>query len=280
MVLKKLSIAALVSLIALSACSKKDKDEPQLPVGQIYNQAMDEMEKKNYEKAVEHFERLDREYPYSQWAVKAQIMAAYAYYKKQKYDDAILALDHFVQLHPGNANAPYAYYLKALCYYERIADVRRDQEMTDNAKKALQEVVARFPDSEYGRDARLKLDLVEDHLAGKEIEIGRYYLQKGNILAAINRYKRVIENYETTSHTPEALARLTEAYLALGVLSEAQRYAAVLGHNYPASKWYKYSYSLLKENVPPTIAQEEKAQSKETFVEKTLEKIGISKKKK
>lgn len=267
----------LASVACLSACADKKKDAPALPAEKIYNNAMDDMDKKDYEKAVESFEQLDREYPYSPWATKSQIMAAYGYYKKQKYDDALLALDHFIKLHPGNEDTPYAYYLTALCYYERIADVRRDQEMTDKAKKALKEVVARFPDTEYGRDAQLKLDLVEDHLAGKEIEIGRYYLKKGNILAAINRYKRVIENYDTTSHTAEALYRLTEAYLALGVYNEAQKYAAVLGHNYPASKWYKNSYRLLNNNALPTVAEKEYDEKNTSIVNKTLETIGIKK---
>ncbi|MBM3601928.1 MAG: outer membrane protein assembly factor BamD, partial [Alphaproteobacteria bacterium] len=173
------------------------------------------------------------------------LMAAYTHYQNDQYDKALVAVNRFIELHPSNRDVSYAYYLKALCYYERITDVGRDQKMTDDALNALQEVVRRFPESRYARDARLKIDLTRDHLAGKEMTIGRFYLRRGQHLAAINRFKRVVEEYQTTTHVPEALHRLTEAYLALGVRDEAVAAAAVLGHNFPGSDWYQDSYAML-----------------------------------
>jgi outer membrane protein assembly factor BamD len=172
-------------------------------------------------------------------------MDAYAHYREARYDDALNAIDRFLSLHPGHQSAPYAYYLRALCYYEQIADVTRDQKNTELALGALSEVVRRYPGTGYARDAQLKIDLTYDHLAGKDMEIGRFYLTRGEYHAAINRFRRVIEQYQTTTHVPEALHRLTEAYLALGIVDEAQTAAAVLGHNYPGSEWYADSYLLL-----------------------------------
>lgn len=269
--------AAILTVAVTTGCASKHKKtgpEPKPEV--VYNNAMDSMDKKAYKTAIESFETLEREYPFSKWATRGQVMAAYAQYKQGKYDDVINTVDRFVKLHPGNEDVPYAYYLKALAYYEQIADVRRDQDVTLKAKEALKEVVARFPDSDYASDAQLKLDLVEDHLAGKELEIGRYYLQHGNTLAAINRYKIVVERFQTTSHIAEALHRLTEAYVILGVMSEAQRYAAVLGYNYPDSKWYQYSYDLLKGNIPPTVREQvrkEEEAKQRSIVSETLTKI-------
>ena len=190
------------------------------------------------------------------WATKAQLMSAYALYQRNKYDESLVALDRFIQLHPGNRDAPYAYYLKALNYYEQIADVGRDQRLTDKALKALEEVVRRFPESVYARDARIKIDLTRDHLAGKEMEIGRFYERSGQEVAAINRYRTVIEKFQTTTHVPEALHRLTECYLAVGLREEAQTSAAVLGHNFPGSPWYQASYALL-EGVNLTPAEDQ-----------------------
>ena len=267
----------LIIATTLGACSSKDKKEEHANINaeMLYNDAMDLMDEGRYRPAVEKFEQLEREFPFSRWATRAEIMTAYGYYKQEDYDDAIPALDRFIKLHPGNKDVSYAYYLKALSYYERIADIRRDQDITKLAKGTLREVVARFPESDYARDAQLKLDLVEDHLAGKEIEIGRYYIKKGNVLAAINRYKRVVEKFKTTNHTAEALYRLTEAYVALGVFAEAQKYAAVLGHNYPESKWYKLSYDLLRSNTPLSLVETEYNEKQNTLVNKTLKTIGI-----
>ncbi len=222
------------------------------PVSEIYNHAMDLLETGWYETSAKEFDEVERLYPYSKWATKAQLMAGYSHYMDQKYDEAVISLDRFIELHPGNQDAPYAYYLKALCYYEQISDVGRDQKMTRLALDAMREVVRRFPNTTYARDARLKLELTRDHLAGKDMDIGRYYQRRGDYLAAINRYRLVIEQYQTTTHVPEALHRLTECYLALGITDEAQMSAAVLGHNFPGSQWYKDSYALLEQrNLKP-----------------------------
>jgi outer membrane protein assembly factor BamD len=179
-------------------------------------------------------------------------MAGYSHYQNQRYDEAIIALDRFIELHPGNRDAPYAHYLKALSYYEQISDVGRDQKMTRLALDAMREVVRRYPNTNYARDARLKFDLTQDHLAGKDMAIGRYYQRQTDYLAAINRYRAVIERFQTTTHVPEALHRLTECYLALGITDEAQMSAAVLGHNFPGSRWYDDSYALLdNRNLKP-----------------------------
>ena len=230
----------------LAACAtKKDPDAPPPPVETLYGQAEAEFKDGNYLKASQLYDDVDRNYPYSAMATEAQMMAAYALYKDKRYDEAVLALDRYIELHPGNEKVDYAYYLKALSYYEQISDVRRDQQMTRNAMDALDTLIARFPNSTYARDAQLKKDLVLDHLAGAEMEIGRYYLDRGYYNAAINRFQDVVQNYQTTTHVPEALHRLVESYLTLGLKEEAVHVAAVLGHNYPGSTWYQDSYALL-----------------------------------
>jgi outer membrane protein assembly factor BamD len=242
-----------------SACADKDTDTAYLerPAEEIYNSAMDKVLDSDYQKASKDFDEVDRQHPYSVWATKAQLMSAYSLYQASKYDQAVVDLDRFIQLHPGNRDTAYAYYLKALCYYVQITDVGRDQKTTEQALKAMDEVAKRFPDSKYARDARLKIDLTRDHLAGKEMDIGRYYERQGNYLAAINRFRRVVDNYQTTTHVPEALHRLTECYLALGIVDEAKTTAAVLGHNYPGSEWYVDSYALLT-GVPQQNSVEQK----------------------
>lgn len=238
--------AVMLTPLLLAACGGSDVEEyVERPPEELYNQAYAAMQDREYERAADLFDEVERQHPYSHWATKAQLMAAYAYYEENKYDDAVIALDRFIELHPGHDDVAYAYYLKGLCYYERITDVGRDQKMTEQALQALSEVVRRFPGTDYARDAALKVDLARDHLAGKEMEIGRYYEKRGYYLAAINRFRRVIELYQTTTHVPEALLRLTECYLALGVTDEAQTAAAVLGYNFPGSEWYQDSYALL-----------------------------------
>lgn len=254
---KKAALLAAFGLFMLSACAAKDEEYVERPVDQLYNEAMDLLQKEEYERAAKAFDEVDRQHPYSVWATKAQLMSGYALYERNKYDDAIVALDRFIQLHPGNRDAAYAYYLKSLCYYEQITDVARDQKMTENALKSLQEVVDRFPNSKYARDAKLKIDLARDHLAGKEMTIGRYYLKEGQYLAAINRFKVVVDQYQTTTHVPEALHRMIEAYTALGLKDQAEKTAAVLGYNYPGNEWYGDSYGLVK-NLPP-IGQKDKS---------------------
>jgi outer membrane protein assembly factor BamD len=237
---------AALALTLLSACSSDDKKGyAERPVDQLYNEALDLMEEGEYKKAAKQFDEVERQHPYSQWAVRAQLMTAYAYYEANEYDDAVNAATRFIELQPAHPEVPYAYYLKGLSYYERISSVDRDQEMTAQARRAFEELIARYPDSPYSRDARIKLDLTIDHLAGKEMEIGRFYHRKGYYLAAINRFRTVVDRYQTTTHIPEALLRLTEAYTALGLKEEARKTAAVLGYNFPSSDWYADAYALV-----------------------------------
>lgn len=256
------TLMAACAVAFLSACSgtAKELEEAQQeePVEKLYNEATAAMDAKQYREAARMFDEVERQHPYSQWATRAQLMAAYAHYQDLEYDDALLALERFIQLHPGNEDVAYAYYLRALCYYEQITDVRRDQAMTEGSLDALQTVVRRFPDTQYARDASLKIDLTMDHLAGKEMEIGRYYLRRGHYNAAINRFKAVVRDYQTTTHVPEALHRLTECYIALGVLEEAKKTAAVLGYNFPGSKWYQDSYGLFNADARAELDQSEK----------------------
>ncbi|HVO02891.1 MAG TPA: outer membrane protein assembly factor BamD [Candidatus Cybelea sp.] len=255
------------ALLVLGACKSPEKDIPDTPVDVLYNNALDTLNAGNTRQAAKLFDEVERQHPYSIWATQAQLMSAYSYYLIDSYDDAIPALERFIDLHPGNRGAAYAYYLRALCYYEQIADVSRDQGNTEEAQRALSDVIARFPNTPYARDATLKLDLVRDHLAGKEMAVGRYYEKRGQYLAAINRYKVVIDQYQTTTHVPEALGRLTDAYVALGVYDEAERTASVLGYNYPGSSWYQDAYNLLtskglsmeQAELPPVVTHPEKA---------------------
>ena len=244
------AIAALA--VSLVACGGAQKDAYiEKPVDDLYNQAMDEMVEERYAQAAKSFDQVDSQHPYSMWATKAELMSAYALYESGSYSEAIIAADRFIQLHPGNHDIAYAYYLKAISYYVQIVDVGRDQKITELALKALDDVVRRFPESKYARDAKLKLDFTRDHLAGKEMEIGRYYLNRGYYLAAMNRFKRVIDQYQTTTHVPEALERLVECDLALGLVGEAKKNAAVLGYNYPGSAWYGDAYALLRGTQEP-----------------------------
>lgn len=249
----KLCTAMLIGVL-VGCTIVEEPDYIERPVADIYNNAMDLLQNTDFKRAALEFDEVERQHPYSVWATKAQLMAAYAYYQSNRYDDAIIALDRFTQLHPAHHDVAYAYYLKALSYYEQISDVARDQKMTELALNALNEVHRRFPESEFARDAKVKVDLTYDHLAGKEMEIGRYYLVQKHYLAAINRFRTVVDDYETTTHVPEALHRLTEAYLALGVTSEARKTASVLGHNFPGSEWYSDSYDLFVDKGPVTDA--------------------------
>ena len=273
-------LTSLIFTLALSglvsACaSDKSADlsgedatvEAVAPVSDLYADAAAKMDKGQYNAAARAFDEVERQYPYSQWATRAQLMSAYAHYLDLNYDMAIMGLERFIQLHPGNDNIAYAYYLRGLSFYEQISDVKRDQRMTQLALDSLSDVVDRFPDSRYARDANLKIALTLDHLAGKEMEIGRYYLKREQYQAAINRFQNVVDEYQTTTHVPEALHRLTEAYLALGIPTEAQKTAAVLGHNYPNSDWYKDSYALVTGN------SEYRVDDRESVYDKTLGRI-------
>jgi outer membrane protein assembly factor BamD len=247
---------ALLFLAVLTGCESDREAYRERPVEELYNRAMDQLFEGQNQLAAKGFEEVERQHPYSVWSRKAQLMAAYSNYLANRYDEAILAAERYLQLYPGSRDAPYALYLVAISYYEQIVDVGRNQRVTRQALNALQQVVDRFPDSDYARDSRLKIDLTRDHLAGKEMEIGRYYLKRQEYAAAINRFRAVVEQYQTTSHVPEALHRLTEAYLALGVKDEARTAAAVLGHNFPGSEWYIDSYALLTgQNLSPARAE-------------------------
>jgi outer membrane protein assembly factor BamD len=235
------------SLLLLGACAAEEEVYKEEPVERLYNSALAQLEGGEYESSSKAFAEVDRQHPYSVWATKAQLMSAYSYYQGNEYDDAIIALDRFIRIHPSNKDVPYAYYLKALSYYEQISDIGRDQQMTRLALKSLKEIVTRFPNSKYARDAALKIDLTQDHLAGKEMEIGRYYQNQGLHLGAINRYKKVVDQFQTTTHVPEALHRMSESYLAIGLIGQAKKTAAVLGHNFPGSEWYIDSYELVED---------------------------------
>ena len=254
--------AGLMSGCAVGVEKKVYVEEP---VEDLYNSAIDLMLEGKFRTSTTKFDEVERQHPYSVWATKAQLMAAYAYYQANRYDEGIVALDRFIQLHPANKDISYAYYLKALSYYEQISDVSRDQKMTQLALTSLRELTRRYPNSKYSRDAKLKLDLTYDHLAGKEMQVGRYYHTQRQYLAAINRFKVVVEKYQTTTHVPEALHRMTEGYYALGLLGEARKTAAVLGHNYPGSKWYINSYEMIENNkVPISITAKGKKVNIET----------------
>ncbi len=247
----------LASLLILGACSSiSDYNpfgaaEPDLKVNEasaekLYARALSTVNNGAAKEAATQFEEVERQYPYSTWARRSMLMSAYAHYERNSFDDAINASKRFLALYPGHDDAPYAYYLIALSYYEQISDVGRDQALTKKALLALDELIRRYPYSDYAKDAEQKAILARDHLAGKEMKIGRYYMDKKAYVAAINRFKVVVSAYQRTSHAPEALMRLSEAYMALGVKSEAQTAAAILGNNFPDSKWYDDAYVLLK----------------------------------
>ena len=243
-------IAALALPIASCARNRTRTDLPYVArdVGTLYTAAKTRLDQHRYKEAALLFDEVERQHPYSIWARRAQLMSAFSYYLGREYTQSIQSAQRFLAVHPGNRDAPYAYYLIALGYYEQIQDVTRDQKITRQALDALGELMRRYPNTRYAADARLKVDLVNDHLAGKEMEIGRFYEDRHQWLAASMRFRTVIDKYQTTSHTPEALMRLTETYLALGVREEAQRSAAVLGANYPGTDWYNRAYKLMGEN--------------------------------
>jgi outer membrane protein assembly factor BamD len=224
--------------LALSACSGNKKNKPRLayeerPVELLYATGADRLDRRQWNQAVNYFQEVERQHPYSEWSRRAILMQAFAHYQGNDYAEAVADADRFIQLYPGNQTAAYAHYIKAICYFEQIVDVNRDQAATGQALDSLRDVVQRYPRTEYAADARLKIDMVNDQLAGKEMTIGRWYLRQGDTLAAANRFRTVVDRYQTTSHTPEALYRLVESYLTLGLMEEAKRNGAVLGFNYP-----------------------------------------------
>jgi outer membrane protein assembly factor BamD len=258
-----------VAALSLSACSLFETDDAtndlnkdaaqyqERPIDAIYAAAWQQINKGNWEQAAAQFNEVDRQHPYSVWARRAQLMSAFCSYQANKYDDAVTTADQYISLHPGSQEVAYAFYLKAISLYEQIVDVGRDQSKTQEALVALQDVVQRFPDTEYARDATLKIDLTNDHLAGKEMEVGRYYLTRGDYIGAVNRFRVVVDQYQTTPQIAEALERLTESYYSLGLDSEAQTAAAVLGANYPGTVWYQDAFNILRgRNLTPQADQQ------------------------
>ncbi|WP_210356804.1 MULTISPECIES: outer membrane protein assembly factor BamD [Sphingomonas] len=250
---KALTVALLAALALPMAGCARNRAKNDLPyvardVGTLYSTAKRRLDQGRYKEAAQLFDEVERQHPYSIWARRAQLMSAFSYYLDRDYTKSIQSAQRFISVHPGNRDAPYAYYLVALSYYEQIRDVTRDQKITRQALDALGELTRRYPNTRYASDARLKIDLVNDHLAGKEMEIGRFYEVRGQWLAATLRFRTVVDKYQTTTHVPEALMRLTESYLALGLPGEAQKATAVLGANYPGTDWYSHAYKLMEDH--------------------------------
>ena len=242
--------------LSLAACGGRARQELayiEKPVEQLYREATRSLDRGVWDQAALEFNEVQRQHPFSVWAQRSMLMAAYAQYRSRDYVEAVVSAEGYLALHPGGDGAAYAHYLIGISHFEQILDVGREQSRSELALAALSEVVRRYPESEYARDASLKVDMVRDQLAGKEMEIGRFYLREKNHLAAVNRFRRVVEEFQTTSHAPEALHRLVETYVSIGLVGEAQVAAAVLGYNYPGSRWYEDSYNLLTKNNIPLI---------------------------
>ena len=268
--------AALLFALSLGACSSMDffgpKDDlpPDEPADRLYNEGLFYLNVQHKAKdAVKKFEEVDRQHPYSEWARKALLMSAYANYQAGAYDECVAAAKRYITLHPGSPDAAYAQYLIGMSYYDQIPDITRDQDQTDKALGALDEVVRKYPDSEYATSAKQKMEVARDQLAGKEMQVGRYYLKKKDYTGAINRFKVVVTKYQTTRQVEEALERLTECYMALGIVDEAQTAAAVLGHNFPDSQWYKHAYALVKSGG------KEPYENTGSWISKAFRKIGL-----
>lgn len=264
-----LAILCLATGLAGCASTKDDVLPPDEPAEKIYNEGLTLMRKGDYTAAAKRFEDLDRTHPYSEWARKALLMDTYVYYEAGKYDEAIAAGKRYMALHPGSDDAAYASYLVASAYFDNIPDITRDQRSTRQALDALDEVIRKYPNTEYAASAKKKVEVARDQLAGKEMMIGRYYLENRNYTGAINRFKVVVTQYQTTRQVEEALFRLTEAYMALGIISEAQTAAAVLGYNFPDSQWYKDAYKLVQSsgNLP--------VENKGSWISQAFKKLGL-----
>ena len=268
-------VAALLVAVSVAGCAGKSK-KPNLayeerPVELLYSTGANRLDRGAWNEAVDYFREVERQHPYSEWSRRSILMTAFAHYQGNQYSDAIADADRFISLYPGNPSASYAYYLKAICYFEQIVDVNRDQAATEQALAALRDVVQRYPNSEYAQDARLKIDMVNDQLAGKEMAIGRYYLRDGKTLAAVGRFRTVVDRHQTTSHTPEALYRLVECYITLGLMDEAKRNGAVLGYNFPGDRWYSDAYKLLNDQGLRPAVEPLKAGSKRNFLDRLIQ---------
>ena len=274
-----LAVALVALAVPLGGCGTgplwdkflaKDDTFVDEPADKLYNEGLYLMnERKDNKAASKKFEEVDRQHPYSDWARKSLLMSAYSYYQSGDYDSCIGAATRYVTLHPGSPDAAYAQYLIAASHYDQIPDVSRDQGRTEKAIAALEEVVRKYPTSEYAVSAKAKIQAARDQLAGKEMDIGRYYMEKRDFTGAINRFKTVVTQYQTTRHVEEALARLTEAYMAIGVVGEAQTAAAVLGHNFPDSRWYKDAYNLVRSGgVEPS-------ENQGSWISRAFKKVGL-----
>ena len=271
LIVRTLSMLVLAS--SLGACSSlwgKDETPPDEPADRLYNEGLYLLNNKSDpSKAVKKFEEVDRQHPYSEWARKSLIMSAYAYYQAGSYDECVTASKRYIALHPGSPDAAYAQFLIGSSFYDEIPDITRDQARTEKALASLDEVVRKYPTSEYAVTAKQKMEVARDQMAGKEMQIGRYYLEKKDFTGAINRFKVVVTKYQTTRHVEEALERLTEAYMSLGIVGEAQTAAAVLGHNFPDSEWYKHAYNLVKGGGL------EPSENKGSWISKAFKKVGL-----
>jgi outer membrane protein assembly factor BamD len=272
-----LRLAAIMTVaVGLSACSifgEKDEDAvvvPDEPADKLYNEGLFYLNDGKYSSAAEKFEEVDKQHPYTEWARKSLVLVAYSHYAQGNYDDAITNARRYLTLHPGSPDAAYAQYILGMSYYNEIPDISRDQQRTQRALLALQEIVDKYPNSEYAEPARQRIIVARDQLAGKEMDVGRYYLNQRNYIGAVNRFKTVISDYQKTRHVEEALARVAEAYMALGVVNEAQTAAAVLGHNFPDSRWYQDTYKLVQSRGL------EPREDKGSWISKAFSKVGLS----
>jgi outer membrane protein assembly factor BamD len=266
------ALAVFLVGVALSGCGLWNKDDivPDEPAEKLYNEGVYLLnQRQDWKAAAKKFQEVERQHPYSEWARKALIMAAYANYEARDFDESITAARRYVTLHPGSPDAAYAQYLIASAFYDQIPDITRDQGRTEKAVAALEEVIRKYPDTEYATTARRKMEMARDQLAGKEMMIGRYYMKKRDFIGAINRFKVVVTQYQTTRHVEEALARLTEAYMSLGIVNEAQTAAAVLGHNFPDSRWYADAYKLVRSGGL------EPAENKGSWISQAFKKLGL-----
>lgn len=265
-------LLATTLLTLVSACSKDEEVKTSAPEGtqelvkqeeqnaaKLYQKARENLDNGYYKTAVENFQELEKLYPFSNLAPKSKVMSAYAYFKDEDYDSAISIIDNFTRLNPGNEDIGFMYYLKAMSYYQQITDIKRDQKVTQQAMEALEEIRSRFPGTDYDIDAKYKIALIRDHLAGKEMEIGRYYLNSNKPTAALNRFREVVEKYQDTPQIEEALYRLVEVNLIIGIKDEATKYASILGHNYPTSKWYKFALEVISQTGPVQVKEKGRA---------------------
>jgi outer membrane protein assembly factor BamD len=264
-----LAACALLAGLLAGCADDANKIAPDEPADKLYNEGLTLLNKKEFVDSAKKFEEVDRQHPYSDWGRKSLLMAAFAYYEGGKYDDTITAAKRYVTLHPGSADAAYAQYLMASAYFDQIPDVTRDQTRTERAMQVLAEVARKYPDTEYAESAKKKIEVARDQLAGKEMMIGRFYLEKRNFIGAINRFKAVVTQYQTTRHVEEALMRLTECYMALGIVNEAQTAAAVLGHNFPSSPWYQDAYKLVQ------TSGSEPRENKDSWISKAFKALTL-----